>query len=259
MTQRPGQANASSAFDFSRFATHLGGAPRIATPNHFHAQWDQSRHSPAPQQSSSFSGEFARHAGPAAQGASDWASSFEGKGKGPAVIPAQAQQMMSMQLPPQLSGMPYQPSYAGYGGGIGGYQPALQPMYSSYNALGPQISEVPSEAHAREIAQREREQEDMNAAFERALADAKAKDAEDVAGRQRSEETQTQEPEEEIREAKGDFEKVWDSLRPEAERLNKLAEWESDFSEVRRRTRNREMIWPEFRCEHPDILAVHQR
>ena len=38
--------------------------------------------------------------------------------------------------------------------------------------------------------------------------------------------------EEEVREAKGDFDAVWESLRPEAERLNKLAEWEADFSQV---------------------------
>jgi peroxin-5 len=32
--------------------------------------------------------------------------------------------------------------------------------------------------------------------------------------------------------AEGEFEKVWQSLRPEAERLGKLAEWEKDFSQV---------------------------
>jgi peroxin-5 len=41
-------------------------------------------------------------------------------------------------------------------------------------------------------------------------------------------------PAEEDREAKGDFEKVWESLKPQAERLNQLAEWEKDFSQVRR-------------------------
>ncbi|WVQ76423.1 hypothetical protein IAR50_006090 [Cryptococcus sp. DSM 104548] len=35
----------------------------------------------------------------------------------------------------------------------------------------------------------------------------------------------------EEKEAKGDFEKVWESLKPEAERLNELAQWENDFSQ----------------------------
>ncbi|WVO14903.1 hypothetical protein L204_102542 [Cryptococcus depauperatus] len=36
---------------------------------------------------------------------------------------------------------------------------------------------------------------------------------------------------EEVKDAKGDFDKVWESLKPEAERLGKLAEWEKDFSQ----------------------------
>lgn len=130
---------------------------------------------------------------------------------------------------PHLGGMPYQPAHS-----FGGFQPALQPMYQNYMAQPPPGVQQLAGPSMQEQAQRE--QEDMNAAFERALADAKAKDAEDLAAEQQQQQvgSQTQEhPEEEVREVKGDFEKVWESLRPEAERLNKLAEWEKDFSQVR--------------------------
>lgn len=73
----------------------------------------------------------------------------------------------------------------------------------------------------------QKEQEKMEAAFEQAFADARDQTA--------TAEAQTREaevPAEEVRETKGDLEAVWESLRPEAERLNKLAEWERDFSQV---------------------------
>ena len=82
----------------------------------------------------------------------------------------------------------------------------------------------------------EQQQRDMEAAFERALGDARAQTS--------REEVQTQEKDEEeideiVREPKGDLEAVWESLRPEAERLGKLAEWEKDFSQVSDRSKLR--------------------
>ena len=75
----------------------------------------------------------------------------------------------------------------------------------------------------------EQEQHDMETAFERALADARTQttmeaDQETLQGEDEVEEI--------IRDPKGDFDAVWESLRPEAERLGKLAEWEKDFSQV---------------------------
>jgi peroxin-5 len=89
--------------------------------------------------------------------------------------------------------------------------------------------QMPVPDHQAAAQRSAREQEDMEAAFERALEDARAQSA-------TNEEEQTKEevvPAEEDREAKGDFEKVWESLKPQAERLNQLAEWEKDFSQVR--------------------------
>jgi len=74
------------------------------------------------------------------------------------------------------------------------------------------------------------EQEKMEAAFEQALEDARAQTRTETTA-----DTKPTEPEvlaEETRETKGDLDAVWESLKPEAERLNKLAEWERDFSQV---------------------------
>ena len=73
------------------------------------------------------------------------------------------------------------------------------------------------------------EQKDMEAAFERALEDARVQQRAETVHKEEGEEV-----EEVVREGepKGDFEAVWESLRPEAERLNKLSEWERDFSQV---------------------------
>lgn len=75
------------------------------------------------------------------------------------------------------------------------------------------------------------EQEKMEAAFEQALADAREQSTTTSKGEEGSTK-ETEPPAEEMRETKGDLEAVWESLRPEAERLNKLAEWERDFSQV---------------------------
>lgn len=75
----------------------------------------------------------------------------------------------------------------------------------------------------------EAEQRDMELAFERALADARS---ESTVTHVPTEQNDDEEIEEIIRDPKGDFDAVWESLRPEAERLGKLAEWERDFSQV---------------------------
>jgi len=81
----------------------------------------------------------------------------------------------------------------------------------------------------------------MEAAFEAALADARAQNVPE------KQEEKAKEPEEKVEEPqtteakdadatetdfKGELDAVWESLKPEAERLNKLAEWESEFSQV---------------------------
>lgn len=112
----------------------------------------------------------------------------------------------------------------GMGGGMGmgmGYQPSFQPMYTGYQQQAPQ-------AAARVQEMTDKEHAEMEAAFERAFEDAKVADPVEVGDQQ-----ETAPPEEEIREAKGEFDKVWESLKPEAERLGKLAEWEKEFSQVR--------------------------
>ena len=116
-----------------------------------------------------------------------------------------------------------------------GYQPRMplsqgfMPMYQGNMAMSQppaQYGQDTQEGRAMSQA----EQEKMEAAFEQALADAREQST-----TTRDEEGVIKEPEppaEEMRETKGDMEAVWESLRPEAERLNKLAEWERDFSQV---------------------------
>lgn len=105
----------------------------------------------------------------------------------------------------------------------------FMPMYQgSSSVLQPQ--QLRQEGQERAMSQAE--QEKMEAAFEQALADAREQSVTTTT----TEEGVTKEadpPAEETRETKGDLEAVWESLRPEAERLNKLAEWERDFSQVR--------------------------
>lgn len=72
----------------------------------------------------------------------------------------------------------------------------------------------------------------MENAFERALQDARTQKEEEGKQMLEKDKEEIVEIEEIIREPKGDFEAVWESLRPEAERLGKLAEWEKDFSQV---------------------------
>lgn len=69
----------------------------------------------------------------------------------------------------------------------------------------------------------------MEDAFERALQDARAQTTEMA---HVAEEEGLEEIVRDTGEVKGDMEAVWESLRPEAERLGRLAEWERDFSQV---------------------------
>jgi len=82
----------------------------------------------------------------------------------------------------------------------------------------------------------EQEQRDMEAAFERALEDARAETGDKEVQTRRND--GEEDIEEIVREPKGDLEAVWESLRPEAERLGQLAEWERDFSQVSARLRD---------------------
>lgn len=148
---------------------------------------------------------------------SGWASDFsQGKGKAREM----PQHMEPMMHQPQM--MPPNPF-----GGMGmmqQYQPRLSPMYQ-------QAPPVAAD-HAK-----------MEAAFEAALADARAQAVPQRAEpetkeEQKTEEAKTEEPKaEEDKPFKGDLEAVWESLKPEAERQNKLAEWESEFSQVSSRFR----------------------
>lgn len=131
------------------------------------------------------------------------------------MAPAAAPQMMGSQnydYGQQMMGYPSNPF-----GQLQTYQPRMQQSYQ------PQQPMQASADHAQ-----------MEAAFEQALADARAQNAKpeqkeeakaDVA------EEKTEEKSEETKEFKGDLDAVWESLKPEAERLGKLAEWESEYSQ----------------------------
>ncbi|KAL7418925.1 Peroxisomal membrane signal receptor PTS1 [Cryptotrichosporon argae] len=141
--------------------------------------------------------------------ASEWAASFSASGKG------KAREAVHGDAPAYAAA-----SAPGFGSAYARlpmYQPTLQP-YASAPAQ-PAPLELDARAHA-----------DMEAAFERALADARAHAAAEAAQQQQSPPT-TEGDGEDVREFKGDLEAVWESLKPEAERLNQLAEWEAQFSQ----------------------------
>ncbi|OWT37138.1 peroxisome targeting signal receptor [Cryptococcus neoformans Bt1] len=136
------------------------------------------------------------------------------------------------------SGMPGASMGLSQGMGMG-YQPSFSQMYGQ-NFQQPPASSLPLEAQL--------DPRQMEALFARAEEDWKATDAAvsqtaeqmDAKGKGKEREMPATEETveetitdnvEETKEAKGDFEKVWESLKPEAERLNKLAEWERDFSQ----------------------------
>ncbi|WVQ80474.1 hypothetical protein IAT38_002579 [Cryptococcus sp. DSM 104549] len=208
----------------------------------FDAQWEHAQRmgyrpgtSPGP----------AMAAGPAqwapAQGQrSAWTAGFDefqasGKGKSRAAPPPQAPQGYQPQA--QQSG------YTGYGGGMssmfgagGGMYAGMSGFQPAYGAQGyaqpPQVNgqarvEAMGEKEMDDLfAQAEVDWQDAEKGKEAGAGETKEADKEDV---KTGEESAA--PEEETREAKGDFDAVWESLKPEAERLNKLAEWENDFSQ----------------------------
>ncbi|WWC67075.1 uncharacterized protein I206_100982 [Kwoniella pini CBS 10737] len=219
--------------------SHLSAAlaqpsPAIhATRPGFDAQWESVRssgHSPLPQLQARPPPpvqQQARIASPpvSQQVNSAWSNDFQNfnqsqvKGKGRAVEPA----------PPVQS--TYQNGYSSYTpqfGGYGGYQPTFTPMYG-----GIQHAQPPPQVEM----QPQLNQQEMDDLFARAEEDYKASSSInggiEVAEQPIVEDTMNVEEEakEAVREPKGDFEAVWESLRPEAERLNKLAEWENDFSQ----------------------------
>ncbi|KAK4686509.1 peroxin-5, partial [Tremellales sp. Uapishka_1] len=102
------------------------------------------------------------------------------------------------------------------------YQPRFQPMYSQ---MTPPYQPQPQSERLVQIPQNANHEE-MEAAFERALKDAQAQNAQPQAGG-----VQEGDGIEDRGESRGELDKIWESLRPEAERLNKLAEWERDFSQ----------------------------
>jgi peroxin-5 len=108
----------------------------------------------------------------------------------------------------------------GMGIGMGMGHSNFQPMYQG------QIQQQGGATRQMDRA----EQEKMEAAFEQALEDARAQTRTETTANTKSAEPEVQA--EETRETKGDLDAVWESLKPEAERLNKLAEWEKDFSQV---------------------------
>lgn len=190
------------------------GPVHRATPD-LSAEWERFQSRPAQNQ---------WHQPAAANSA--WADSFhQGKGKGRAAPPpaqeyAQHAPMMGMGGMGMM--MPGNP----FGGGLQSYQPQLQPMYSQPQQMAPD--------HAK-----------MEAAFEQALADARAQSApaqenEEVV-EEKAEEPMEAPLAEEHSDFKGDLDAVWESLKPEAERMNQLAEWEKEFSQVSDRPHWREL------------------
>ncbi|ORY31920.1 hypothetical protein BCR39DRAFT_524607 [Naematelia encephala] len=187
--------------------SHLSSALAASTSRHaspqFDAEWERASIAPVhrqPPPPALLSAEYQSWTSPS-HTPSPWVAAFatNGKGKGREAI----EQSM-----PAAPYRPYMPSI--------GYQPTFQPMYSGYQ------QQQPIDRAVHHYGRSETEQKDMEAAFERALEDARL---------QRNAEVTQEQPAEGVREAKGDFDAVWESLKPEAERLNKLAEWESDFSQ----------------------------
>ncbi|KIR63778.1 peroxisome targeting signal receptor [Cryptococcus bacillisporus CA1873] len=177
-------------------------------------------------------------ASPPSQG-SNWIEGYEkwqssqGKGKQRDIEPG-AQMAPN---PSYYGGIPGASIGLSQGMGLG-YQPSFSPIYGQ-NLQQPPAS-LPPEVHL--------DPQQMEALFDRAEEDWKATDAAssqtseqvDAKGKGKEKEMPADEETagetttdnvEEMKEAKGDFEKVWESLKPEAERLNKLAEWERDFSQ----------------------------
>lgn len=166
-------------------------------------------------------------------GYEEWQSSQE-KGKQRAI--GSGHQMAHN--PPYSSDMPSASMGMSQGMGIN-YQPSFSRMYGQNlqrppaSSLSPEVQLDPKQMEAL-FARAEEDWKATDAATsqtaEQMDAKGKGKEREMPAAEETVEETSVDNAEE-IKEAKGDFEKVWESLKPEAERLNKLAEWERDFSQ----------------------------
>lgn len=127
------------------------------------------------------------------------------------------------------------------------YQPSFTPMYAGYGAQ--QYQPPPLQQHqARQDAGAS--SQDLDAAFEKAMSDWKATHKEqeqDGAGASSAADqaetaateaaqqaaTSTDDGIEDRGETKGQLDQVWDSLKSDAARQDKVAEWEKDFSQVR--------------------------
>ncbi|WRT63596.1 uncharacterized protein IL334_000519 [Kwoniella shivajii] len=227
-------------FNLSHLSAALAQPPISATPAQFDgrafdAQWEHARangHSPIPNaiQARPQPSPAMRMMSPPPAQNSAWSNDFQSysqsKGKSRAV------QAPMTHIPPSndQNGYPnHTPQY--------GYQPSFTPMYQGMIPQQPQLQQQPQYQNHAEVSQ-----EQMENLFARAEEDYKAASANisDLGEQQRdSKGEERAEPmveesggvEDMLQEPKGDFEAVWESLRPEAERLNKLAEWESDFSQ----------------------------
>jgi len=123
----------------------------------------------------------------------------------------------------------------GMGMGMGGYQSSFQPMYSGYHNA--QYQPPPQQQQSQSAMSTEKSMED---AFEAAMSDWKAMGDEhktrdqETAKNEAKDEQKTAEGEEveDRGETKGDLEKVWESLTSDETRMDKLAQWEKDFSQV---------------------------
>ncbi|WVF66382.1 hypothetical protein IAT40_001122 [Kwoniella sp. CBS 6097] len=168
---------------------------------------------------------------------SAWSSDFQsfsngsGKGKGRAMQPA-------------TQGYQSQPNYQSHlGNGYASQMYPYQPSLDNYQGYGASALQGPMAQHAQQQGQMS--QHEMDDLFARAEEDWKAvsgngeTQAEELTEQAKHEgqegQQQQKDDDDGVRELtddpKGDFEAVWESLKPEAERLGKLAEWERDFSQ----------------------------
>ncbi|GHJ89060.1 hypothetical protein NliqN6_5462 [Naganishia liquefaciens] len=162
----------------------------------------------------------------------DFQSFVEGKGK--ARESASPAPMMHQQQPPQASS--YASMMAGMGGmGLGmGMNTGYTPSYSSFT---PRYASQPL-SHTTYAPQTQETAQVDPAQLDAEFARVEREHAEQL---EREKGGEQEEKDQEIQEAVGqqkpegdnqpDFEAVWQSLKPEADRLGKLAEWEKEFSQ----------------------------
>jgi peroxin-5 len=240
----PAHIQTPHPFNLSHLASALSSpaAVQARPPAHFDASWSQARAGPAPQigWSENYPPQIARP-GPT----ENWANGFTGEGKGkgraqayspqahPDQIYAQQMQGDQMRSDPHMSYAPQMAMGMGMGmgmrSGLSNGMPAGTNFETMYKASYlPRAADAVSPDPQALLALSKEEHAEMEAAFEKAFDEVRSAGQEEVEKQEQEEGP----PAEEMREAKGEFDKVWESLRPEAERLNKLAEWESEFSQV---------------------------